>query len=154
VVEEPVVAEPVVGPTPLLVEDLRALRRWLAALTALSVLAAAIAVYALLKANDVDDRAASRAAVVRLDDRVDGVERRLRRTSARSDVTRLDQRLAAKSDVSEVRALRRRLDRVERSAAGAARGGRTATSDVDELNRRVDALARQLGDIERRSNAP
>ena len=42
--------------SPLVVEDLRMLRRWLAVMTAIALIAVGVAVYAVIKANDSADQ--------------------------------------------------------------------------------------------------
>jgi hypothetical protein len=150
---DPVVEERVVeraAREPLIVEDLRALRRWLTLIGVLALIATGVAVWALVKVQQVDDRAADSDRVSALAAQVHVLERRVRRASQASDVARLDQRLAAKSDKVDVRALDRRLTRVEKSASSASRGGRDATTQVNTLQRRVDSLARELGRVSRR----
>lgn len=118
-------------------DDLRSLKRWLALIGVLALVALGAALYALLAEDeDGDGRGASRTSVRQLDTRVDDLE------------SRIDDR-ATKNSVAEVRDQQRELnDRVDELSEQAADGGDAAAaeeaaeqlrSDVDELEQRVQA---------------
>ena len=131
----PAPPEPVMAPddAPARVGDLRSLRRWLLVAGVWAVAATAIAVIALIAANDdSDDRAANEQAagdlarVQRdLNKRMDELEGRLEGLPSSDDVTKLDNR----------------LQKVEDEAG--------ATSDsIERLSGRVDEVETQLEELE------
>lgn len=147
-------------PTPLVVEDLRSLRRWLALLGALAVLASAVAIYALLQNEDSADK----QRVEQLDSRVDENQKRLNRTGEESDVNKLEEANAGQAEESDIRRvstqltrLDQRLRRVERdvvdaidTAAGTGRAVERAGDRTDSVNARVTELSERLDAIENR----
>jgi septal ring factor EnvC (AmiA/AmiB activator) len=135
-VREEVVVDPETEPAT--VGEVRSLRRWLLVTGVWAVAATAIAVIALVAANDdSEDRAANRqtagelARVQRqLNDRVDDLESRLEDAPSADDVRALDERLG----------------KVERSAG--------ATSDsIERATGRIDELDSQLSDLDERLTA-
>lgn len=147
-------------PTPLAVEDFRSLRRWLALLGALAVLATAVAIYALLENEDSADK----QRVEQIDSRVDENQERLRRTGEESDVNKLQEANAKQAEENDIRRvsqqlsrLDRRLRRVERdvvdaidTAAGTGRAVERAGDRTDGVNARVTELAERLDAVEDR----
>lgn len=139
---------------PLVVEDFKSLRRWLALLGALAVLATAVAIYALLQNEDSADK----GRVNQLERRLDEAQQRLQRTGEESDVNKLEESTAGKAEESDLRRvgtqlsrLDKRLRRVERdvvdaidTAAGTGRAvervGDRADGRVTELSKRLDAV--------------
>ena len=122
----------------LAVEDFRSLRRWVVALGLLSLAALAVAVIALLRAEEREREPArdpdARVLVRELDDRVERLDERVRRSSEESDTSRLD----------------RRLRRVEENLTEAVDGAADASTGVVRLQRRIDDLARDVQALRRR----
>ena len=77
------------GTPPLAVEDFRSMRRWLIVLGLISVLAAGVAVFAVIKANESNSEAADKDRLVllerSLDRRLAEVDNRLNRTGSEID---------------------------------------------------------------------
>lgn len=143
---------------PLIVEDFRSLRRWLALLGALAVLATVVAIYALLQNEDSADK----GRVNQLERRLDEAQQRLQRTGEESDVEKLQESNARQAEENDVRRvsqqltrLDRRLRRVERdvvdavdTAAGTGRAVEQAKDRTDSLNGRVTQLSERLESLE------
>ena len=111
--------------------DIRSTRRWLAVTAVWAVAATALAVFALIEANEEEDpRAEQRVAgelgrVQRdLNERIDDLESRVDELPTSEDLTDLDNR---------IKETERRLDR---QAAGA----EESSGRVDELETRVEEL--------------
>ncbi len=130
--------DPVAPGAALAVEDFRSLRRWVVALGVLSLAALAVAVIALLRADEPEREPAAaretRVLVRALDDRVERLEERSRQASEESDTSRLD----------------RRLRRVEDNLAAAVDGAADASRGVVRMQRRLDDLARDVQALRRR----
>jgi septal ring factor EnvC (AmiA/AmiB activator) len=116
---------------PATADDLRGLRRWLLVAGVWAAAATAIAVIALVKANDAsnqEETARTTGQLTReqkaLSRRVDDVEGRLDELAPAEDVTRLDQRLKKVENAAS-----KTSDRVE--ALG---------NDLDDLEGRVEDL--------------
>jgi septal ring factor EnvC (AmiA/AmiB activator) len=127
------------------VGELRTLRRWLIVAGVWAVAASAIAIIALLTANDDSNKNSPRAVtgsqlsgVQRdLDERIDALEKQIKTLPSSSDVSKLDSRLKAvenksdstasdlKAERKDVDALKKRVDDVEQQQqqAGAGNGG-------------------------------
>jgi hypothetical protein len=116
---------------PATVGSVRSLRRWLIVVGVWAVAATAIAVFALVKADEADDAGREQAAgdlgrVQRqLDSRLDDVERRMEDAPTSADLSMLDDRLAEIED-------------------GAGQTG----EDIDRLSGRLDDLEQQLQQLE------
>ena len=134
----------------LVVEDIRSVRRWLAILGALAVIATALAVYALLQEGESADR----SRVNQLERRLMGLERR---ASEESDVSRLERRARTKAEERDVRRLGfqlsrldRRLRRVEGDVVDAVDAAAGAGRGISSLQDRVTGIANRLEDVEDR----
>jgi septal ring factor EnvC (AmiA/AmiB activator) len=121
-------------PAPATTDDVRALRRWLLVAGVWAAAATAIAVIALVTANQDDSeeigaRTASQIGRVQrsLTERLDQIEQRLDELAPAEDVTRLDNRLKKVEQTGS-----RTSDRVD--AIG---------DDVDDLQSRVEDLEQQ-----------
>jgi septal ring factor EnvC (AmiA/AmiB activator) len=121
---------------PALVGDVRNLRRWLWVAGVWAVAASAIAIIALLKANENDQPKTPPSAVTAsqlsgvqrgLDARIKALEKQLKNAPSSSDVTKLDTRLKA----------------VEKKADGTASDVKAVRTDLDDLKTRVDTLEKQ-----------
>ena len=136
---------------PLAVEDFRSLRRWLVALGVIAAVATAIAVYALVQAQESEDEKADQDRVVVLErqlrSRLAQVDRRLAQASEESDVRRLQRRGAEETDVSK---LDRRLRRVEADVTDAVDTAADSGQALVRLDRRLDILARRVEALRRR----
>jgi predicted nuclease with TOPRIM domain len=115
-------------------EDLRSLRRWLLVAGVWAVAATAIAVIALIQANqdnseELGQRTASQIGRVQrdLNERLDEIESSLGDLAPAEDVTRLDNR----------------LKEVEDSAGKATDRLDSIADDVDDLQTRVEELEQQ-----------
>jgi septal ring factor EnvC (AmiA/AmiB activator) len=118
-------------PEPATTEDVRSLRRWLLVAGVWAAAATAIAVIALVTANqdeseEIGARTASQIGRVQreLNDRLDQIEQRLDELAPAEDVTRLDNR----------------LKQVEQAASRTSGRLDTLGEDVDDLQSRVDEL--------------
>jgi TolA-binding protein len=113
------------------VGDVRSTRRWVAVAAVWSIAATALAVFALVEANEDDDsgerqRVAGELGRVQrdLNDRIDDLESRIDELPTSDDLSNLDNRI---QDIEQ---------RLDRQAAGAEElGGR-----VDDLESRVEEL--------------
>jgi septal ring factor EnvC (AmiA/AmiB activator) len=112
-------------------DDLRAIRRWLLVAGVWAVAATAIAVIALVTANQDDSeeigaKTASQIGRVQrdLNERLDQIEQRLDTLAPAEDVTRLDNRLKKVEDAAG-----KTTDKLD-----------TISDDVDDLKSRVDEL--------------
>jgi septal ring factor EnvC (AmiA/AmiB activator) len=120
---------------PATVGELRSLRRWLLVTGVWAVAATAIAVIALVKANEEDtsvqERTAGQIARVQrnLNDRIDELESRVAELPTSSDVSNLDNRL------KEVET----------------RAGRTGDR-LERLSGRIDELETQIQDLEQQQS--
>jgi archaellum component FlaC len=121
---------------PATVDDLRGLRRWLLVAGVWAAAATAIAVIALVTANQDDSeeigaRTASQIERVQrdLNERLDQIEQRLDEVAPAEDVTRLDDR----------------LKKVEQTATKTSDRIDTLADDVDDLQSRVEELEQQPG---------
>jgi septal ring factor EnvC (AmiA/AmiB activator) len=116
---------------PATVGSVKTLRRWLIVAAVWAVAATAIAVFALIKADEADDAGREQAAgdlgrVQRqLDNRIDDLERRIEEAPTSADLSRLDDRLAEIED-------------------GAGQTG----EDIDRLSGRLDDLEQQVQELE------
>jgi septal ring factor EnvC (AmiA/AmiB activator) len=119
---------------PATTDDLRGLRRWLLVAGVWAAAATAIAVIALVTANQDDSeeigaRTANQIGQVQrnLTERLDQIEQRLDELAPAEDVTRLDNR----------------LKKVEETASKTADRIDTVADDVDDLETRVEELEQQ-----------
>ena len=134
----------------MIVEDFRSLRRWLALLGALAVLATAVAIYALLENEDSADK----SRVNQLERRLDDAQRRLQRTGEESDVSKLEESTAGKAEESDIRRVAAQLSRLDKrlrrveadvvdaidTAAGTGRATNQTSDRVNQLSERLDAV--------------
>jgi chromosome segregation ATPase len=137
---------------PATVDDVRASRRWTAVALAWAIAASAIAVIALIQANDdnsADNTPTQTTQSVtprqlqdlekQTNDRLDAFSDRLNNRAAEADVQKLDKRLAeAEDDASEAK-------------TDAAKQGDSVTqlqTDIKELQQRVDDLEQQQQEAE------
>jgi septal ring factor EnvC (AmiA/AmiB activator) len=131
--------EPVDDAAPATVGELRSLRRWLVVAGVWAVAASAIAIIALLSANNNDQPKRSPGAVTGaqltgvqrdLDQRIDALEKKAKSAPSSSDVSKLEDRLKTVEDRSDS----------TRSDLKAVR------SDLDDLKKRVDDVEKQQQD--------
>jgi septal ring factor EnvC (AmiA/AmiB activator) len=120
---------------PATVGDVRNLKRWLIVAGVWAVAASAIAIIALLKANDNEPKNTPNAVtgsqltgVQRdLDQRIDDLEKKIKTLPSSDDVSNLDDRLKA----------------AEKKADSASSDVKAVRSDVDDLKQQVDDLEQQ-----------
>jgi septal ring factor EnvC (AmiA/AmiB activator) len=119
-------------PEPATRDDLRSIRRWLLVAGVWAVAATAIAVIALVQANEDDSakigaQTASQVGKVQrdLNQRLDDIEKQLDELAPTSDISRLD----------------KRLKKVEEDTT-------KATTQLDKLGGRVDDLESRVDDLE------
>ena len=129
--------------SPLVVEDLRMLRRWLAAMTAIAAIAAGVAVYAVIKANDSADEQRVEALEDALRARLGAVDRELQSAEEESDVEKLEGRVQKTAEERDVSRIDRRLRRMERDVVDALDASADTGRGLNRLERRVDRLARR-----------
>ena len=115
---------------PASVGQFKSLRRWLIVAGVWAVAATALAVFALIQANQQDDEGREQAAgelgrVQRqLDNRIDGLEQRIEGLPTSDDVSNLD----------------KRLGQVEDEASQATQDAERLGNRLDDLEGRVDQL--------------
>jgi septal ring factor EnvC (AmiA/AmiB activator) len=130
---------------PATVEDVRATRRWTWVAFAWAIAASAVAVLALIQANDGssnDDRRATQGPDVsgqlrrfeqQTNDRLDQFSRRLKDRAAQSDIEDIDKKLTGLEDD---------LSKVRSSSSDQADALKQLQTGVDDLEQRVDELER------------
>jgi TolA-binding protein len=122
---------------PATVGQFKSLRRWLIVAGVWAVAATALAVFALIQANQEDEagREEARGEVGRvqrqLNDRIDGLEQQIEGLPSSDDVSNLEDRLAQIEDDAS-----RAIQDVERL------GGR-----LDDLEGRVDQLEQEVAEV-------
>lgn len=145
---EPVVEREVITSSPLAVEDIRSLRRAVVLLSILAVAATAVAVFALLRADESKEESADRDRVVQieraLDRRVKEVETRLRSTGEETDIRSLERRLRQTGEEADVTQLDRRLRRAEGDTVDAIEAASENGEAIGELENRLDELSQQV----------
>jgi DNA repair exonuclease SbcCD ATPase subunit len=130
---------PVPGPleeeAPATRGELRSLRRWVAVAGVWAVAATAVAIIALLDEDGDDEADAARDSAAQvsrvqreLDRRLDDLEERVQQLPQSEDVRRLDNR----------------LKEAEERSADASGDARRAGEGIDDLERRLDDLERQM----------
>lgn len=128
-------------------DQIRSLRTFMALLTLLSLGALGVGIYALIKAQDNEDKSASQARVARIDERVDKVESDLRRTSEENDPSRLEGRISRKADASDVSQVRQSITQLRTQVRTAGEGDADSAKAVEDLGDRIDALSRQVQEL-------
>ena len=127
-------------------EDFRSMRRWLIVLGLISVLAAGVAVFAVIKANESNSEAADKDRLVllerSLDRRLAEVDNRLNRTG--SEIDSQEGRLRRAGEESDVAKLDRRLRRVENDSTDAVEAAADAGKGLAGIERRLAALTREV----------
>ena len=140
--------------TALIVEDFRSVRRWLVVLGLVAIVATAVAIYALLRADDSESRSADkqRVAVLErtLNRRTDALDKRLNKTSSSSETNRIERRLRNTGEESDVAKLDRRLRRVENDLTDAVGGAANAGKGLVGVQRRLDRIERRIRALRRR----
>lgn len=129
---------PVARAEPLTIEDFRSLRRWLAVLGVVAAVASAIAVYALVTADD----SAGDDEVAALENRLAKAERQLGGTSEESDVRDVERRLRKTGEEADVRVLDKRITRLENDMVDALDASVDRGRALNRLSERVEALSR------------
>jgi TolA-binding protein len=117
--------------------ELRSTRRWLAVAGVWAVAATALAVFALIEANNDDDEAARTKAAgelgrvqQQLNNRIDDLESRIEDLPTSDDVSNLDNRIKDIEDASD----------------------KTST-DIERLGNRLDDLETRVDDLEQSSES-
>ena len=136
-----------VARTPALaVEDFRSLRRWLAVVGLIALLAAGAAAFALVKWDEAEDKAADedRLSLLErsLDRRIEAMDDRLARTGA--EIDNQERRLRRAGEESDVAKLDRRLRRVENDTTDAVEAAADAGEGLTRIERRLAALGREV----------
>ena len=129
--------------SPLVVEDLRMLRRWLAVMTAVAAVAIGVAVYAVIKANDSADRERVEVLEDALRSRLAAVDRELQTAEEESDVEKLEGRVRGSAEERDVSRIDRRVRRMERDVVDALDASADSGRALNRLEQRVDRLARR-----------
>jgi len=131
--------------TALVLEDFRSVRRWLIVLGVISVLAAGLSAYALVKAYEANDDAADRERVVRLERTLDAQLADLRtaidRAGEEADITRLQRDVRRKASAAQVERLNGRVQDLADDVASALDSTQDINRDLGELSDRVETLA-------------
>lgn len=134
----------------LAVEDFRSIRRWLVIVGLISVLAAAAAAFAVIKANESESEAADEDRLMllerSLDRRIAAMDKRLARTSA--EIDNQERRLRRAGEESDVAKLDRRLRRVENDTTDAVEAAADAGKGLAGIERRLDELSREVRRLE------
>ncbi len=145
---ESVVTSPVLGE---LAEGLRSLRRWVALLGVLSLAALAVAVYALMRADEVDGDAADNARVATLEDRLDTVQRQLANVSSTTELRQIQSRIAGQAD--HLRRLDRQLDTTRDDVKDAEKPDEDTTKQLTDLDKRIDTLVADVEELKKQDTA-
>lgn len=140
--------DPVARSEPLTIEDFRSLRRWLAVLGVVAVIASALAAYALVTADD----SAGDDEVAALEDRLAKAERQLGATSEESDVRDVERRLRRTGEESDIRVLDKRITRLENDMVEALDAGVDRGRELNRLTQRVEALSREVRRLRERTD--
>jgi hypothetical protein len=139
--------------TALVLEDFRSVRRWLAVLGAVALLALGGAAWSLVKVYELQGDSADRDRVLRLERTLDArlaeLQAALRRAGEEEDITRLQRELRRKANAGQLARLDGRLERLAEDVGAAADGSADATRALNRLSDRVDALAER---VERRAD--
>jgi len=137
----------------LVVEDIRSVRRWLALLGALAVIATGIAIFALLKGGESADE----GRVTQLERRLADAQRQLRRASEESDVNKIERGQRMKAEETDIRRVGtqlgrvdRRLRRVEGDVVDAVDTTASTGRGIASLDDRLNRLSTRVDDIEDR----
>lgn len=137
----------------LVVEDIRSVRRWLALLGALAVIATGIAIFALLRGGDSADE----GRVAQLERRLTDAQRQLRRTGEETDVNKVERNQRTKAEETDIRRLGtqlgridRRLRRVEGDVVDAVDTAASTGRGVSRLEDRLNGVSTRVDDIEDR----
>lgn len=140
--------------TAMIVEDFRSVRRWLVVLGTVALLATAVAVYALLRADDSESRSADKQSVATLErtfnQRNRAIDKRLDKKSSSGETNRIERRLRGTGEESDVAKLDRRLRRVENDLTDAVSGAASAGKGLVTVQRRLDRIERQIRALRRR----
>ena len=131
--------------------DVRSLRRWVALLAVLAVAATALAVYALLRADEVDGDAADRDRVATLEDRLDTVQRQLANVSSTTELRQIQSRIAGQAD--HLRRLDRQLDTTRDDVKDAEKPDEDTTKQLTDLDKRLDTLATDVAELKQQDQA-
>jgi TolA-binding protein len=121
---------------PATVGQVKSLRRWLIVAGVWAVAATALAVFALIQANQEDEEGREQAAgelgrVQRqLDSRIDGLEQRIEGLPSSDDISNLEDRLG----------------QVEDDASQATQSAERLGNRLDDLEGRVDQLEQEVAD--------
>lgn len=143
---DPPPSEPVTRTAALTAEDFRSLRRWLIVLGVVSLLAAAAAAFAVVKADESESEAADEdrlEAVERsFDRRLAQLDERLERTG--NEIDKQETRLRRTGEESDVAQLDRRLRRVENDLTDAVDAAAESGEGLREVERSVAELRREV----------
>ncbi len=136
-----------VARTPALaVEDIRSLRRWLALVGLIALLAAGAAAFAVVKWDEAESEAADEDRLTllerSLDRRIEAMDERLARTGA--EIDNQERRLRRAGEESDVNNLDRRLRRVENDTSDAVEAAADAGEGLRAVDRRLDELSRDV----------
>jgi hypothetical protein len=135
--EMDVVSEEPAGARAALLDELRSLKRTLALVGVIAIVALGIALWALLDQQDDGESSGSGASserVSRLEDRVDTLEGDVEDAASDDSVSRLRQQ---QEDLSE------QVDQLDEQASGS-----DAQESVDQLEQQVDELGQRVDDLE------
>lgn len=140
--------------TALIVEDFRSVRRWLVLLGLTALLAAVVAIYALLRADDSESRSADKQRVATLErafnQRNRAIDKRLEKKSSSNETNRIERRLQGTGEEADVAKLDRRLRRVENDLTDAVGASANAGKGLVNVQRRLDRIERQIQALRRR----
>jgi septal ring factor EnvC (AmiA/AmiB activator) len=134
--EPPRGPEPIDDAAPATVGELRSLRRWLVVAGVWAVAASAIAIIALLSANNNDQPKRSPGAVTGT--QLTGVQRDLDQR-----IHALEQKLKSAPSSNDVSKLQDRLKTVENRSDSTRRDLKAVRTDLDDLKKRVAAVENQ-----------
>ena len=127
------------------------MRRWVALLGVVALAAAALAVYALLRADEVDGDAADRDRVAALEDRLDTVQRQLANVSSTTELRQIQSRIAGQAD--HLRRLDRQLANTRDDVKDAEKPDEDTTKQLTDLDKRLDTLATDVAELKQQDQA-
>lgn len=133
---------------PATVEDVRGSRRWTWVALAWAIAASAVAVLALIQANDAKNNNDSAQATTTQQDVTPQFDQFKRETNDRLDA--FSRRLSGRAAAGDVQKLDKRLTKAENDASQAADDAQTAKDDASKQADTVNQMQQDIQDLQQR----